>query len=637
MCRDATVRAVTVAWWLAILCQYAPAQAEGIGWRHVGTSAIEAGLPGLATGPVDRVWYSEDGSALYARTAGGKVFQTKDFEQWRPVSDPKLIPPPELATSRNGMPEPFLKLGTRPATPSRLYGIGRNAYRSDDGGQSWLNLTSYKGRSILGAGLTAVAVSPSDADEVVVASNWGVWRSLDGGLTWNGLNDFLPDLPAGHLLGLPAGTHGIRMSVTPGYEIEWAPGEKTAWRLSSGLDVQREQDVKAALTQVLGRPVTAVATAKDYIYAGDSEGRLRVSADAGVTWGAPFRLGESGRVEAIWVDANDPRVAIAALGARPNGSISPAKAAYVLRTMNGGGFWDDITANLPETAAHGVAADRASGAVYVATDAGVFLTVADLGAAGRPSAWIALSEGLPAAPASDIKLDAGGNQVYVALEGYGVYAAIAPHRLREPRIVNAADYSSRAAAPGSLLSVIGARVESARSDDTVVPVLDATENASQIQVPFEARGAALSLSLDGADGRMTFGLPLQSVSPAIFVDPEGTPLIMDASSGVLLDAGKPAHGGARLQVLATGFGRVNPAWPTGLAAPLSDPPRVAATVHAYLDGAPVEVTQATLAPGYVGFYLIEIQLPRAVNTGASELFLEAEGQQSNRVRLYTQP
>jgi uncharacterized protein (TIGR03437 family) len=118
------------------------------------------------------------------------------------------------------------------------------------------------------------------------------------------------------------------------------------------------------------------------------------------------------------------------------------------------------------------------------------------------------------------------------------------------------------------------------------------------------------------------------------VDPEGTPLIMDAGSGILLDASKPARASSRIQVLATGFGQVIPNWPTGLEAPMNDPPRVAATVHAYLDGSPVEVTEASLAKGLIGFYLIEIQLPRITNAGASELYLESEGQQSNRVRLY---
>jgi uncharacterized protein (TIGR03437 family) len=338
-------------------------------------------------------------------------------------------------------------------------------------------------------------------------------------------------------------------------------------------------------------------------------------------------------VEAIWVDASDARIAVAVFGARSSSGL--AKPTYVARTMNGGIFWDDVTDNLPDrAAAHGVAADRASGAIYVATDAGVFFTTTDLVSAGRPTPWTSLGQGLPAARATDVRLDAGANQLYIALDGYGVYVAIAPHRLRDARVVSAADYSTRAAAPGALLSVLGTRVESARSANTVVPILDASSTASQIQVPFEAKGNALSLSLEASAGRFTVGLPLQDVAPAIFVDPEGTPLIMDASNGVMLDASKPAHANARIQILATGLGRVTPDWPTGLAAPLADPPRVLASVRAFVDHAPVEVTQASLAPGYIGFYLVEIQLPRINNTGPVELYLEAQGQQSNRVRLY---
>lgn len=599
---------------------------------------MELALPSLATGAVDRVWYSADGSRLYAKTASGRVFQTADFEQWQLVTDPRVSPPREDEPAAASLPESSLKL-TNGGSKGRLYGVGRDAYRSDDGGESWINLTAYKGASILGAGLASVAGSPSDPDEVTVASASGVWRSLDAGLSWTGLNDFLPNLPSGHIAGLPSGTRGVRLSVANSeLEIEWAPGEKTAWKPVDSAEVEREQNLKSALSQVLKHAVSAIATVKDYIYAGDSDGRLRVSADAGVSWGAVAKLGDSGKVEAIWVDPNDPRVAVAVFRARNGAAANPAtKPSYVLRTMNGGSFWDDITADLPDAAsAHGVTADRASGAIYIATDAGVFFTATDLGAAGRPTNWTWLSDKLPEAAATDVKLDAGANQIYAALDGYGVYTAIAPHRLRDARVVSAADYSTKAAAPGALLSVLGARVESASSDDVAAPVLDASDTASQIQVPFSAKGNTVSLALDAAAGALTFEVPLKSVSPAIFVDPEGTPLIMDAASGVLLDAGKPARASSRIQVLATGFGQVKPDWPTGLAAPLKDPPRVAATVHAYLDGSPVEVTQASLAPGYVGFYLIEIQIPRITNTGSAELYLEAEGQPSNRVRLYVE-
>ena len=63
-------------------------------------------------------------------------------------------------------------------------------------------------------------------------------------------------------------------------------------------------------------------------------------------------------------------------------------------------------------------------------------------------------------------------------------------------------------------------------------------------------------------------------------------MVLDADAGVLLDAMRPARSGSRIQILATGLGRVRPEWPTGLAAPLDNPPRVVADVRLYLDGSP---------------------------------------------------
>ena len=638
MCRAATVRLGYAIGVLVVSAATVCAQSVSLDWRHIGNSAIDLSMPSVATGAVDRVWYSSDGSILYAKSASGRIFETRDFEQWQRVQDANVVPPPAINSEGVPVPETGAKLRKPNGAAGRFYGFGQNAYRSDDDGITWANLTAYKGSSLLGNGLFDLAVSPREPDEVVVASSTGVWRSMDGGQSWSGLNQFLPNLATGHILAVPNGSRGVRISAArEAFEIEWAPGEKIAWRTTDGTDLSRENKVKAALSQVLKHTITAVATSKDYIYAGDAEGRLQVSADAGASWPQQFKLADLGAVESIWVDPNDARVVVAALGARPASSPGQSKPSYVLRTMNGGIFWDDITANLPDrAAAHGVAADRNSGAVYVATEAGVFFTITDLASAGSPTSWASLSESLPAG-ATDVKLDAGGNQLYVAVDGYGVYGAIAPHRFRDARVVSAADFSSRPAAPGALLSVLGVRVASARSADTVVPVLDAGNTASQIQVPFEAKGNTFSLSLEAAAGRLTVGLPLQSVSPAIFVDPEGTPLVMDAETGVLLDSTKPAHAGTRVQILATGLGLVKPDWPTGLAAPHTDPPRVVAAVHAFLDQAPVDVTQASLAPDYVGFYLIEIQIPQIVNSGPAELFIDAGGQPSNRVRLYLEP
>jgi uncharacterized protein (TIGR03437 family) len=114
-------------------------------------------------------------------------------------------------------------------------------------------------------------------------------------------------------------------------------------------------------------------------------------------------------------------------------------------------------------------------------------------------------------------------------------------------------------------------------------------------------------------------------------------MLLDGDSGLLLDAQRGAKSNSRIQILATGLGRVRPQWPTGLAAPLQDPPVVAGKVAVFLDRVPVAVTHASLASGYIGFYLIEVQLPAIVNAGPAELFLSVDGQESNRVRVYLEP
>jgi uncharacterized protein (TIGR03437 family) len=376
----------------------------------------------------------------------------------------------------------------------------------------------------------------------------------------------------------------------------------------------------------LGVPIVVAAVQGAYLYAGSADGRLLSSADQGATW----REQNGVLVEAIFVDAQEPRVALAALARTPG-------QARILRTVNGGLYWDDVTSNLPDVSVRGVAADRSTGAVYVATDAGVFESTMSLNAADPLAPSWSLVGGLPVAPAMDVRLDDGANQLYVTILGYGVHATSAPHRARAPKLVNAADFTSRAAAPGSLLSVVGASVTEGRTGTSAVPILANAPAESQIQVPFEAAGTALQLVLESTRGRLLLNAPLAMVSPAIFVDRDGAPMLLDAASGVMLDAATPARAGSHIQILATGLGRVRPDWPTGLAAPLDNPPQVVAPVRAFLDGVPVDVLQSTLAPGYVGFYLIEVRLPEIVNRGAAILSVEAGGRMSNRVRVFVEP
>lgn len=641
MCRKATAIgafAFAASILTSALAQDAPAsRAVETQWRHTGNSAVELGLPSLASGAVARVWYSRDGADLFVLTANGHIFETTDSEQWRTPEAP-VSPVPASSVVASTLPEPGATVRSSPARAGRLYAFASQVYASDDGGNSWSNLTQYRGASILGGPIADLAASPENPDEVTVANAFGVWRSLDGGLSWTGLNDFLPNLSVRRLLATPAGPRGLvaAPSRDTGIAYEWAPGEKSAWRpVPAPQWFLSELALRRRLSPVLGAEITAVAAADDYVYAGSADGRIWSSSDLGRTWRTSGNPGEAGPVESIFLDPKDPSIALAALGLR-SPSVQASKSAHVKRTQNGGVFWDDITANLPDAPAHGITADIASGAVYAATGAGVFYTISDLRTAGPATPWTPL-EGLPAASANDVRLDAGNNQVWVAVDGYGVYSRLAPHRFQNASVVSAADYSQRAAAPGALLSVLGARVESARSANLTVPVFGASSSSSQIQVPFEATGSLLPLTLESPEKQIQRTIPLRPVSPGIFVDPDGAPMLLDAESGLLLDTSQPARAGSRIQIFATGLGRVQPDWPAGLPAPAQNPPKVMASVHAYLSGEPLGVLQAELAPSYIGFYLVEVELPKIVNAGPAELYIEAGGQVSNRVRIYLEP
>ena len=627
MSQNATTRVERL--WAALLVCAATALGQTLEWRRAGTGVIESGLASPAAGAVNRVWYSPDGQRLYASTPSGRVFETADFETWKLAAAAAAQPPAVVDYERaSTRPEPGARTrAAGQASSARVYAFGSAVYQSQDEGKSWRNVSHFRGESMLGAGFADLAVSPRDAEEIAVANRAGVWRSLDGGLTWAGLNESLPNLPVRKLY--QSGTR-MRIGLEDGSEAVWVPGQRGAWTPAAADFGRRDAAARNTLSAAVGARVTAMAAAGDYSYAGAEDGaRIWSSADRGRTWRVQVLSEAGGAVNAVFVPADEPRAALASVGNR------------IFRTFNGGLFWDDITANLPAAEVRSITADLASGAVYAATGAGVFVTYLELRSASPASAWSKL-DGLPAdTPAWDVKLDDGGHQLFVAVDGRGVYATLAPHRRREPRVVNAADQSARPAAPGSLLSVMGASLASARVGNLEAPVLGVSGGESQIQVPFEANSSnttlPLALMVAGTAGvpaaRRDVTLAFAAASPAIFLDRDGSPMLLDADRGVLIEPGSAMRAGSRLQILVTGLGRVTPEWPTGTPAPAENTPRVVAPVRVFVDRVPVEVTRATLAPGFVGFYLVEIALPDTVNNGPAELYVEAAGQSSSRVSI----
>jgi uncharacterized protein (TIGR03437 family) len=597
-----------------LLTYTASGQTVPTAWKRIAGTTINEALAEPASGPVSAAWYAAGSSALLAQTVSGRVFETADFVHWR-LSTTAIAPASgfSVTTLPLSLPEAGAKVQ---AASGRFYAMAsQNLYTSEDNGQTWLNLTGFNSRSVIGGGFSALAVSPANPQEISAANQFGVWRSLDGGLTWQGLNEDLPNLTVRKWLGRRT------ILLADGTLAEAGPG---GWSPTQGSDP--ELALRARFGGAIHADVSAAAESTTGIaYAGTADGRLLVSRDSGKTWNENPAGPLGSAVARFWVDGERPDVALAAAGAR------------LFRTVNGGLFWDQVTGALPPGQIHGIAADRSAGIVYVATDGGVFSGSVSLNDAGAAASnWTSVARALPVAPAWDVALTAD-NTLIVALDGYGVFETAAPHRTRTVKIVSGADLTERAAAPGSLVSVLGARVQTVRNQGAAYPVLAASDQSSQVQVPFEAAAGTFSLALEGATDRWTLPLTVKEAAPAIFVDSDGSPLVLDADSGLVLDPKIAVYAGSTVQILATGLGKVAPEWPTGQPAPLDTPHNVIGSVTAFLDGRQVEVKRASLAPGYVGYYLVELQVPAIVNRGASEFRLVMNGEESNRVKLYLEP
>lgn len=620
------------------VCAQAPAQNEpaaGTSWRQIGNGVIDRGLAGPAGGPLNRVWYSNDGNTIFVQTTEGLRYRTDDLETWQSVDD--RPPEPTLEPIVSTFPE--INAHTRAVfgETGRLYGFGRFVYSSRDGGRHWDNLTfatrNAESPNLVGRNLTDMAISPANGSEITVTGADGVFRSVDGGATWTSLNDGLPNLPVARLLSVPQNGQGARISLAGQLDTRsavWEPGQKTAWSLSADRILETEGQWRAVLASRFTSPISAIALNGQNIYIGLADGTISVSTDGGLTW-ADSAVGQAvrGHVQKFWVDSEDPRIALAAVFSELPGM----RALKILHTVNAGTFWDDLTSNLPGNT-YGVAANRASAAIYAATTDGVFQANYDLATLASGATWERVTS-LVSGKVVDVMLDPQANQLWAAVEGQGVFATLAPHRLRDPKVVSAADLIARSFAPGSVVSLLGPKVDFVRVGGLSAAVLAGASTSSEVQIPFEAPLGKLPVST-------TPGLPLSDITllktaPAIFVAQDGSPMLLDGDTGVLLDPANGAHSGGRLQILATGLGRVKPEWPSGVPAPLLQPPAVEAAVSAYLDHQLVEVVSATLAPGYVGLYLIEVNVPKVVNAGPAQLYLEVGGVQSNAVRVYIEP
>ncbi len=283
-------------------------------------------------------------------------------------------------------------------------------------------------------------------------------------------------------------------------------------------------------------------------------------------------------------------------------------------------------------------------------DASLAPVVAFTDGEGRASTMVTLGS---AAGPSQVRATLAGTSRAVDFAAFSLGTADVPSN----GIVNGASFALNPAAivsPGSIISIFGTNLAATtavasslplpiRLANTTVaiggmpaPLLSVTPTQINAQVPFELTGTTASLVVqNGAAPATSVVLTVTPVLPGIFsLDSSGggPGAITRASTQLLVTADAPVSTGEFVQIFATGLGKVVPAVLSGRGGgsqPLSE---TSSPITVTMNGVPVPVNYAGLAPGLVGVYQVNARVPVGIS-GTVEVRLSVERTSSNAVTM----
>ncbi len=217
-------------------------------------------------------------------------------------------------------------------------------------------------------------------------------------------------------------------------------------------------------------------------------------------------------------------------------------------------------------------------------------------------------------------------------------------------IVDGAGFSSMIS-PGGIASLFGTNLAAGTGSATVLPLPTTLANTQVLvngvpaplfyvsptqinfQMPAETVGASVSVTVvSGAITSLQATVSIAAAGPGIFTNTsdgkgQGALLNQDFSPN---SAQNPAAAGSVIQIFATGLGLTNPSVAAGQ--PGASSPPLNMTVNTPLvtiGGAAAPVLFSGLAPGFVGLYQVNAQVPQGTPSGSASLQIQINGQTSN--------
>jgi uncharacterized protein (TIGR03437 family) len=198
-------------------------------------------------------------------------------------------------------------------------------------------------------------------------------------------------------------------------------------------------------------------------------------------------------------------------------------------------------------------------------------------------------------------------------------------------VVNAAS-SQASIAPGSLISIYASNLPagsafaektplpttlngvSVRINGVPAPLLFAGSSQVNAQVPFEIPPGGATVIVTAAGVSAEAPVEVRPVGPGILTMSGGNHAVAQNAADFTLNAGdNPARPGQYVILYLTGQGMVEPAVPTGEAAPATPLSYPAGPVEATIGGRPARVAFAGLTPGLVGVLQVNLEVPAGVS------------------------
>jgi len=263
-----------------------------------------------------------------------------------------------------------------------------------------------------------------------------------------------------------------------------------------------------------------------------------------------------------------------------------------------------------------------------------------------------------------ISLDAGGN-LFIAdtlnnrVRRVTALGPLTPPTFTTAGVVNAASFAG-GLTPGGLATIFGRDISPANGvlvtnrvpwpdqlggvsvtvDGVPARLYSLVTLAGQEQISFQApftspSGANAVVVVENNGSRSApVNVPVRGAQPGVFVvDAARNGAILHADYA-LVTAARPAARGEVLLMYLTGLGAVNPAVGSGEAGPAQEPfARTGEVPTVTVGGMAAAVSYSGLAPGFVGLYQVNFQVPLGAAAGSVELVVTASGVPGNAVRL----